>query len=93
MSWYGSKNVCTITACACALAIIANALRNSLGPPISIGSNCRPALEAAERRSSTNGGPNWLVVGVVARTAMRAEVWNEFAEQLYSFSSDLSIHC
>src|SRR6516164_5626518 len=65
----GSKNAWTITACASALAIAAKAVRNSLGPPISIGSNRMPALSAADRRSSTKGTLNRAVVAVVARTA------------------------
>ena len=67
----GRRTAWTITACASALAIAAKALRNSLGPPISIGSNPRPALLAAKRRSSTKGTLNGAVVAVVARTAMR----------------------
>jgi hypothetical protein len=55
MTWCGSKNGWTTTACASALAIAAKALRNSLGPPISIGSSRRPALVAAKRISSTKG--------------------------------------
>jgi hypothetical protein len=39
----GSKKAWTTTACVSALAIAAKALRNSLGPPIIIGSNWRPA--------------------------------------------------
>src|SRR5262249_24256020 len=35
------------------LANTANALRNSLGPPISIGSNCSPAVEAAKPRAAS----------------------------------------
>src|SRR5262245_27791979 len=61
----GSKNGMTITACASALAMVAKALRNSLGPPISIGSNRRPALVTAKRRSSTKGPLYGVVVGVV----------------------------
>src|SRR5438067_3462143 len=67
----GSKNGMTITACASALAMVAKALRNSLGPPISIGSNRRPALVTAKRRSSTKGPLYGVVVRVAERAAMQ----------------------
>ena len=38
-----AKKAWTTTACVSALAIAAKALRNSLGPPIIVGSNWRPA--------------------------------------------------
>src|SRR5690242_5334230 len=47
----GSKRAWTITACASALAIAAKAVRNSLGPPISIGSIRTPAVPAAGGRT------------------------------------------
>src|SRR6266404_8217202 len=77
MTWCGSKNGWTITACASALATAAKALRNSLGPPISIGSSRRLALVAAKRRSSTKGPLYLVVVGGRGENCDAAKARNE----------------